>query len=84
MFNLAAGACHPSLVDLFDLKNTILLLCSATTLILPSGSMDADLQLVQRRWLSAVAGLVLFMVLLPWCVAIMASGSLNPFIYYRF
>jgi hypothetical protein len=26
----------------------------------------------------------LFMVLLPWCVAILASGSLNPFIYYRF
>jgi hypothetical protein len=84
MFTLTGGPVHALVADLFDMRNTILLLCSATALILPSGSVDGDAQLRQRHWLSAVASLVLFMVLLPWCAAILASGSLNPFIYYRF
>lgn len=84
MFNFSGSTWHPSLTDLFDLKHTVLLLCSATVLILPPGTMDSDSQLVQRRWIATVASLVLFMVLLPWCVAILVSGSLNPFIYYRF
>ena len=84
MFKLSGGMWPASVTDLFDLKNTVLLLCSATALILPTGTIDSDPLLVQRRWLSAVASLVLFLILLPWCVAILASGSLNPFIYYRF
>jgi hypothetical protein len=54
------------------------MLCSATTLILPPGAMDAEPQLEKRRLLAAMAGVVLFLVLLPWCLAILASGSQNP------
>ncbi|MBC2710983.1 MAG: MBOAT family protein [Desulfosarcina sp.] len=84
MFSLTTNELPTSLVNLLDLKNTVLMLCSATALILPSGAMDTGPQLEKRRLLAAAAGIVLFMVLLPWCMAIMASGTLNPFIYYRF
>jgi alginate O-acetyltransferase complex protein AlgI len=84
MFSLDAAGPAPWLLDLFDLKNTLLLLCSATALILPSGTLEADGQLQKRKLLPTAAGIVVFTILLPWCVVIMASGNLNPFIYYRF
>ena len=84
MFSLTTNELPTSLANLLDLKNSVLMLGSATALILPPGAMDAESQLEKRRLLMAVAGIVLFMVLLPWCVAIMASGPQNPFIYYRF
>ena len=84
MFSLTSLEIPASLVNLMDLKNTVLMLCSATALILPSGAMDAEPQLVQRQLLATMVGIVLFMVLLPWCLAILSSGAQNPFIYYRF
>jgi len=84
MFSLTSNEIPASLVNLMDLKSTVLMLCSATALILPSGAMDAEPQLAQRRVLATMVGIVLFMVLLPWCLAILSSGSQNPFIYYRF
>ena len=84
MFDFHFQALHPALADLFDLKNTLVMLCAATVLILPPGSLEADGQLKERRLLPATLGIVFFMVLLPWCAAILASGNLNPFIYYRF
>ena len=84
MFSLTTNELPTSLVNLLDLKNSVLLLVSATALILPPGAIDAEPQLEKRRLLSATVGVVLFMVLLPWCVAIMASSPPNPFIYYRF
>jgi len=84
MFSLSTNEIPTSLVNLMDLKNTVLMLCSATALILPSGAIDAEPQLEKRRLLATMVGIVLFMVLLPWCVAIISSGTQNPFIYYRF
>jgi alginate O-acetyltransferase complex protein AlgI len=84
MFSFRLHGIAPSVATLFDLKNAVLMLCSATCLILPPGPIDAEPQLERRRLLSAVMGIFLFLVLLPWCLTIMASESLNPFIYYRF
>jgi len=84
MFGFAAAVQPVSLSALFDLKNTLFLVLSASALILPAGGMDAEPLIGERRWLSATAGIVLLLILLPWCAAILASGSLNPFIYYRF
>ncbi len=84
MFSLTTHKLPISLANLLDLKNTVLLIGSATVLILPAGSMDTEPQLEKRRLLATVTGIVLFMALLPWCLAIMASGAQNPFIYYRF
>ena len=84
MFSATTRDMPLALNNLMDMKNTLLLLCSATTLILPPGAMDAEPQLEKRRILAAMAGVVLLLVLLPWCLAILASGSQNPFIYYRF
>jgi alginate O-acetyltransferase complex protein AlgI len=84
MFGLTSLDIPAALVDLMNLKNAVLMLCSATALILPSGTMDAEPWIDNRRLLATMAGIVLFMVLLPWCVAIISSGSQNPFIYYRF
>lgn len=84
MFSLDVAGLAPWLLDLFDLKNTVLLLCAATALVLPSGNLEADRQLQKRKLLPTAAGVVVFTILLPWCVVIMASGNLNPFIYYRF
>lgn len=84
MFSATTRDMPMALTHLLDLKNTLLMLCSATALILPPGAIDAEPQLEKRRLLAAMAGVVLFVVLLPWCFAILASGSQNPFIYYRF
>ena len=84
MFNLSSNELPAALASLLDMKNTVLMFCSFTALILPSGDMDAEPQLKKSRFLAATVGIVLFMVLLPWCAAIMASGYQNPFIYYRF
>jgi len=84
MFSLDVASPAPWLLDLFDLKNTVLLLCAATALFLPSGTLEADGQLQKKKLLSTAAGIFVFTILLPWCVVIMASGNLNPFIYYRF
>lgn len=84
MFSLTSLEMPAALVDLMNLKNTVLMLCSATALILPSGAMDAEPWIDNRQLLATMAGIVLFMVLLPWCVAIISSGTQNPFIYYRF
>jgi alginate O-acetyltransferase complex protein AlgI len=84
MFSLTNHELPLSLVKLLDMKNTVLMLCSATVLILPSGVTDGEAQLEKRNLLAAAAGIVLFTVLLPWCAAIIAAGGQNPFIYYRF
>jgi alginate O-acetyltransferase complex protein AlgI len=84
MLSLDVAGPAPWLLDLFDLKNTVLLLCAATALILPSGTLEADGQLQKKKLLPTAAGIIVFTILLPWCVVIMASGNLNPFIYYRF
>jgi alginate O-acetyltransferase complex protein AlgI len=84
MFSLTTREMPIAIINLMDLKNTMLMLCSATTLILPSEALDAEPLMEKRRLLVAAAGVVLFMILLPWCAAIMASGSQNAFIYYRF
>jgi alginate O-acetyltransferase complex protein AlgI len=84
MFSLNLTPPPASLMTLFDLKNILLLLLSGTALILPAGTMEAGNHLNKRRWTAAAAGVVVFLVLLPWCAAILASGNLNPFIYYRF
>jgi hypothetical protein len=84
MFSLTTREMPIAIINLMDLKKTMLMLCSATTLILPSEALDAEPLMEKRRLLVAAAGVVLFMILLPWCAAIMASGSQNAFIYYRF
>ena len=84
MFSATTRDMPLALSHLMDLKNSLLVLFSATTLILPPGAMNAEPQLEKQRFLAAMAGVVLFLVLLPWCLAILASGSQNPFIYYRF
>ncbi|BBO66467.1 alginate O-acetyltransferase [Desulfosarcina alkanivorans] len=84
MFTLTARDMPAAVAGLMDLKNTLLMLFAATTLILPSSGQDDGPLLDTRPFVAATVGIVLFMVLLPWCMAIMASGSQNPFIYYRF
>jgi alginate O-acetyltransferase complex protein AlgI len=84
MFSATTRDMPLALTHLMDLKNSLLVLFSATTLILPPGAMNAEPQLEKQRFLAAMASVVLFLVLLPWCLAILASGSQNPFIYYRF
>jgi len=84
MFRFSFQTLPAELVALFDLKNTLLLLCAATALILPAGNLKADDQLRKRRLLPATVGIIVFLVLLPWCASILVSGNLNPFIYYRF
>jgi len=84
MFTLTDHALPAAIVNLLDLKNTLLLLIAAAALVLPSGSMDIDFQLAHRPRLAAGAGIVLFGLLLPWCAAVLAAGGQNPFIYYRF
>jgi hypothetical protein len=71
---------RPALVHLMDLKNTLLMLCSATALILPSGGHEygapARTTTItgSHGWNRCpVPG-----VLLPWCLAILASGSPEP------
>jgi alginate O-acetyltransferase complex protein AlgI len=84
MFGFSTHEIPTSLADLMNLKNAILMFCSATALILPSGAMNAEPLLRKRRLLATMTGIVLFMVLLPWCLTIMVSSTQNPFIYYRF
>ncbi|PID40441.1 MAG: membrane-bound O-acyltransferase family protein, partial [Proteobacteria bacterium] len=84
MFTLSNHAVPGPLAELFDLKNTLLMLCSATVLILPPLDMDTESRWLQQRWVVTAIGVILFMVLLPWSLAVMASGFQNPFIYYRF
>ncbi|MFO7713506.1 MBOAT family O-acyltransferase [Desulfosarcina sp.] len=85
MFSLGTNELPAALVELMNLKNAVLLLCAATALILPAGAGEADgSQLARHRWLAAAAGAILFMLLLPWCLAMLVAGTQNPFIYYRF
>ena len=84
MFSLTSEAMPAALLDLFSLKNVVLMCCSATALILPPAAMESDAPWQQRRWVTATVSIVLYIIVLPWCLAVMASGSLNPFIYYRF
>jgi alginate O-acetyltransferase complex protein AlgI len=84
MFTFSSQALPGALTELFDLKNTLLMLLSGTVLILPPVAMDTDSHWLRRRPVAAAVGVMLFMLLLPWCLAVMASGFQNPFIYYRF
>jgi hypothetical protein len=84
MFTLTSRPTPDALVDLFNLRSTLLMLCSVTALMLPPTAMDTDSRWLQQRPVAVAVGAVLFMVLLPWCLAVMASGFQNPFIYYRF
>ena len=84
MFTLTNHALPAALVNLLNLKNTLLLLIAATALFLPSGSLDIEFQLKRRPRLATAVGIVLFGALLPWCAAVLAAVGQNPFIYYRF
>ncbi|BBO87696.1 MBOAT family O-acyltransferase [Desulfosarcina ovata] len=84
MFTFSANPLPPALLDILTLENTLCLILSATALILPAGSMDTENQMEKRHVLAGAAAVVLFMIILPWCITVMAAGSQNPFIYYRF
>ena len=84
MFTLRTLEIPAALLAVLDMHNIVFLLCAATALVLPAGGMDAEPQMTQRPLLVALTAALLFLVLLPWCAAVLASGSPNPFIYYRF
>ena len=84
MFAGRWGPLPPDLMAVLDLSTVLFVLLSATALFLPPGSLGADSQPGNRRFLTAAAAAFLILVILPWCAAIMASGTQNPFIYYRF
>lgn len=84
MFTGPAGALPATVLNVLDLKTVVFLLISATALILPPGNLETEFRTGRRRPMAVAAAWILFLVILPWCAAIMASGSQNPFIYYRF
>lgn len=84
MFTGPMGALPPDLMAALDLRTVLFGLLSTIALILPAGRLIADDRTVATRPMALAAAAVLFLVILPWCAAIMAGGSQNPFIYYRF
>ena len=57
---------------------------SAIALFLPGEPSIIWPAIRERRPLLVVASVVMILLLLPYCAALIAAGSNNPFIYYRF
>ncbi len=70
--------------EILNLKNMVFFLIAAASVFLPERSGELELKLLKSRPVSYMAAIILFIILLPYCVAIIAGSPETPFIYYRF
>jgi alginate O-acetyltransferase complex protein AlgI len=65
-------------------RNVFFVLAAATSFFLPGRFSGIAFLMKQNRAIWVIAGLVAIFLMLPYSVALIAGGSSNPFIYYRF
>ena len=65
-------------------RNVIFMLAAAISFFLPATFSLTECVMNYKRPVLVIAGLIAILVLLPYSAALIAGGSTNPFIYYRF
>jgi alginate O-acetyltransferase complex protein AlgI len=65
-------------------RNVLFMLAGATSFFLPGRFSGITFLMNQKRTILVIASLVAILLMLPYSAALIAGGSNNPFIYYRF
>lgn len=65
-------------------RNVTFLIVGAFMLVIPEWLPRITSLNSTDNWVRTYAGVILILLLLPYCTALIISGSSNPFIYYRF
>lgn len=65
-------------------RNVFFVLAATTSFFLPGRFSGIAFLMKQNRAIWVIAGLVAIFLMLPYSAALIAGGSSNPFIYYRF
>ena len=65
-------------------RNVTFLIVGAFMLVVPEWLPRITSLNSADNWVRSYAGVILILLILPYCSALIISGSTNPFIYYRF
>jgi alginate O-acetyltransferase complex protein AlgI len=84
MFSPVSLTVPYELIVILNFRNLVFMGAAAIALFLPGEPSIIWPAIRERRPLLVVASVVMILLLLPYCAALIAAGSNNPFIYYRF
>jgi len=65
-------------------RNVLFMMAGATSFFLPGRFSGIAFMMNRKRVILVIASLVAILLMLPYSAALIAGGSSNPFIYYRF
>jgi len=65
-------------------RNVLFMLTAATSFLLPARFSGTAFLMKQKKAILVIASIIAVLLLLPYSAALIAGGSNNPFIYYRF
>jgi alginate O-acetyltransferase complex protein AlgI len=65
-------------------RNVLFLMAALPVFFLPADASPVKLIMERKDPIPAVAGVLMILLLLPYCAALIVGGASSPFIYYRF
>lgn len=65
-------------------RNVLFMMAGAASFFLPGRFSGVTFLMKQKRAILVIASLIAILLMLPYSAALIAGGSSNPFIYYRF
>ena len=84
MFTLTDGPISYELSRALNYRNSLILMTALPVFFLP-GDFSLIRQLIDKKDPAPLfAGVVMILLVLPYCAALIVGGASSPFIYYRF
>jgi alginate O-acetyltransferase complex protein AlgI len=65
-------------------RNILFMMTALTVFFMPGEFFGINILIHKKDAIPLFAGVLMILMLLPYCVALIVGGSNSPFIYYRF
>ena len=84
MFTLTDLPISYELSRALNYRNVLFLLTALSVFFLPGDFLMTRLLIDRKDPIPVIAGVLMILLLLPYCAALVVGGASSPFIYYRF
>ena len=84
MFSASDVNLSYELIRALNYRNTLFLITALTVFLLPGDFSGFKTLLDKKDPVALTAGVLMILLLFPYCAAMIIGGSSSPFIYYRF
>jgi len=84
MFTVSDSTISYELSRALNYRNILFMMTALTVFFLPGDFSGIKLLIYKKDPIALIAGALMILLLLPYCVALVVGGGSSPFIYYRF